>query len=155
MQFWKKASWGTFIWSNMKFGREFQEEMTFKEKVYGRRKTDARRTKKWSQYLTLSFSSGAPPPVRLSVLPSRYLLLNHCTNPTKFGVCVAHMNGECNSTFFWPHPLAPWGGAKSSNIIKYIKFQLRSQFQRFLNQILCVYSKMKDIKHIRWDFHSH
>ena len=34
-----------------------------------------------------------------------------------------------------------------------IKFQLQSQFQRFLNQTLCVFSQMKDIKHIRQDFH--
>ena len=34
-----------------------------------------------------------------------------------------------------------------------IKFQLQSQFQRFFNQTLCVFSHMKDIKHIRRDFH--
>ena len=34
-----------------------------------------------------------------------------------------------------------------SNIIK-------SQLQRFLNQTLCVFSQMKDIKYIRQDFHS-
>ena len=38
-----------------------------------------------------------------------------------------------------------------SNIIK---FRLQCQFQRFLNQTLCVFSQMKDTKHIRWDFHS-
>ena len=52
---------------------------------------------------------------------------------------------------FLPRPLGPWGGAKRSNIIK---FQLQSQFQRILNQTLCVFSQMKDIKHIRRDFHS-
>ena len=62
------------------------------------------------------------------------------------------MNGTCNSTIFWiPPPLGPWGGSKRSNIIK---SQLLSQFQRFSNQTLCVFSKMKDIKHIRWDFYS-
>ena len=30
----------------------------------------------------------------------------------------------------------------------------QSQFQRFLNQTLCFFSQMKDIKHIRRDFHS-
>ena len=60
------------------------------------------------------------------------------------------MNGVCNGTiFFWPHPLGSWGRAKRSNI----KFQLQSQFQRFLNQTLRVFSQMKDIKHIRQDFH--
>ena len=41
-----------------------------------------------------------------------------------------------------PHPLWPWQGAKRSNIIK---SQSQSQFQRFLNQTLCVFSQMKDI----------
>ena len=53
---------------------------------------------------------------------------------------------------FWgPHPLGPWGGAKRSNIIE---SELKGQFQRFLNQTLCIFSQMKDIKHIGWDFHS-
>ena len=54
-------------------------------------------------------------------------------------------------TFFGPCPLGPWGGVKRSNIIK---FQLHSQFQRFLYQTLCVFSQMKDTKHIRGGFHS-
>ena len=41
-----------------------------------------------------------------------------------------------------------WGGAKRANI----RFQLLSQFQIFLNQTF--FSQMKDIKHIRQDFHS-
>ena len=52
---------------------------------------------------------------------------------------------------FGPHPPGPWGGAKRSDIIK---SQSQSQFQRFLNQTLCVFSQMKDMKHIRWDFYS-
>ena len=44
--------------------------------------------------------------------------------------------------FFWPHPLGPWGGAKKEG-----------QFQRSFNQTLCVFPHMKDIKHIRRDFH--
>ena len=58
--------------------------------------------------------------------------------------------GRATAHFFLPYPLGPWAGAKRSNIIK---FQLQSQFQRFLNQRLCVFSKMKDRKHIRLDFH--
>ena len=65
-----------------------------------------------------------------------------CELLTWIGCAMAH--------FFWPRPLGPWGGAKRSNIIK---FQLQSQFQRFFNQTLCVFSHMKDIKHIRRDFH--
>ena len=52
--------------------------------------------------------------------------------------------------FFWPSPLGTWGGVKRSNIIK---FQLHSQFQRFLYQTLCVFPQMKDIKHIKHDFY--
>ena len=50
--------------------------------------------------------------------------------------------------FFGPHPLGPWKGAKRSNIEK---SQSQSQFQ---SQTLCVFSQMKDIKHIRRYFHS-
>ena len=53
--------------------------------------------------------------------------------------------------FLDPHLLGPWGGAKRSKIIK---SQSQSQFQRFLSQTLCVFSKLKDIKHIRGDFYS-
>ena len=57
--------------------------------------------------------------------------------------------------FFFGH--APWGpgeGPKGQIKLNIIKFQLQSQFQRFFNQTLCVFSQMKDIKHIRRDFHS-
>ena len=59
--------------------------------------------------------------------------------------------GCATAQFFWPRNLGPWGGAKRSNIIKFL---LQSQFQIFLNQTLFVFSQMKDIKHIRRDFHS-
>ena len=45
----------------------------------------------------------------------------------------------------------PWGEVKRSNIIK---FQLPCQFRRFVFQTLCVFSQMKDTKHIRQDFYS-
>ena len=67
--------------------------------------------------------------------------------------CVSYLHQwhMQRDNFFGPHPLGPWGGAKRSNIIK---SQSQSQFQRFLNQTLCVFSQMKNIKHIRRDFHS-
>ena len=67
-------------------------------------------------------------------------------NSTEFGVRVTHMNG----TIFWSPP-PHLGGAKRSNIIK---IQLLSQFQLFSNQILCVFSQMKDYKHFSRDVHS-
>ena len=50
------------------------------------------------------------------------------------------MNGTCNGTTFLAQP--PWGGAERSNTIK---SPIKSQFQRFLNQTLCVFSQMKDM----------
>ena len=47
-------------------------------------------------------------------------------------------------------PPGALGRGQRSNIIK---SQLLSQFQIFLNQALCVFSQMKDIKHIRQDFY--
>ena len=58
--------------------------------------------------------------------------------------CVSYLH-ECHMQkhhFLGPRPLEPWGGAKRSNIIK---SELQSQFQRFLNQTLCIVSHMKDI----------
>ena len=64
------------------------------------------------------------------------------------------MNGVCNGTFFFgPAPWGPGEGPKGQISLNIIKFQLLSQFQRFFNQTLCVFSQMKDIKHIRRDFH--
>ena len=90
-----------------------------------------------------------------SVCPSRYLLQNHWTKSNQIWcVCVAHMNWACNGTFFFgPAPWGPGEGPKGQILLNIIKFQLLSQFQRFLNQTLCVFSQMKDIKHIRRDFH--
>ena len=50
------------------------------------------------------------------------------------------MNGTCKGTIF-----GPWGPGEGP-----IKFR---QFQIFLNQMLCVFLLMKDIKHIRQAFH--
>ena len=62
----------------------------------------------------------------------------------------------CATAHFLGGP-APWGPGKWPNcriLSNIIKIQLQSQFQRFLNQTLCFYSQMKDIKHIRRDFYS-
>ena len=60
------------------------------------------------------------------------------------------MERVCNGTFFFgPAPWGPGEGPKGQILLNIIKYQLQSQFQRFLNQTLCVFSQMKDIKHIR------
>ena len=45
-------------------------------------------------------------------------------------------------------------GRVTSKRVLIIKFPLQSQFERLLYQTLCVFSKMKDIQHIKRDFHS-
>ena len=82
--------------------------------------------------------------VHLSVCPSRYLL-NHWTKSNQIW-CVC-------CSLFCPALWGPGEGPKYQILLNIIKFQLQSQFQRFLNQTLCVYSQIKDIKHIRRDFH--
>ena len=56
--------------------------------------------------------------------------------------------------FFGPASWGPGERPKGQILLNIFKFQLQSLFQRFLNQTLCVFSQMKDIKHIRRDFHS-
>ena len=60
---------------------------------------------------------------------------------------MAHATAQ----FFLSPPPGALGRGKK---VKYHKSQSLSQFQRFLNQTLCVFSQMKDIKHIRRDFYS-
>ena len=63
--------------------------------------------------------------------------------------------GRATANICWPIPLGPWGRVKYHFIsINIISFKLQSQFQRFLYKTLCVFSKMKDSKHIRRDFYS-
>ena len=51
--------------------------------------------------------------------------------------------------FLGPYPQGPRGGAKRSNIIK---SELHSQFQRLLNQTLCIFLQMKDRNISDWIF---
>ena len=61
------------------------------------------------------------------------------------------MKGICTGAIFWV-PI-PWGLEEGPKGQISLNLNL-GQFQRFLNQTLCIFSQMKDIKHIRWDFHS-
>ena len=93
--------------------------------------------------------------VRPSVCPSRYLLLNRWTKFNQIWcVSCSHGKGVQLHIFFGPAPWGPGEGPKGQILLDIIKFLLQSQFQRFSNQTLCVFSQMKDIKHIRRDFHS-
>ena len=55
--------------------------------------------------------------------------------------------------FFGPTSWGPGEWPKGQISLNIIKFKYLSQFQRFLNQTLCVFTQMKDIKHIRPDCH--
>ena len=94
------------------------------------------------------------PSVCPSVCPSVHLLLNHWTKSNQI-LCVSwsHEWGVQRHIFFGPAPWGPGEGPKGQISLNIIKFQLQSQFQRFFNQTVCVFSHMKDIKHIRRDFH--
>ena len=61
--------------------------------------------------------------------------------------------GRATAHFFGPALWGPGEGPKGQISLNIIKTQLQSQFQIFLNQTLCVFSEMKGIKRIIWDFH--
>ena len=88
------------------------------------------------------------PSTCLSVTPSSLKPLDEI-KPNLVCVCCSHEWGV-QRHIFW----GPGEGPKDQILSNIIKFQLQSQFQRFLNQTLCVCSQMKNIKHIRRDFHS-
>ena len=56
------------------------------------------------------------------------------------------MNGACIGTFFDPDP---WGHGEGPKGQIALNFNYKVNFKDFLNQTLCVFSEMKDIKHIR------
>ena len=62
-----------------------------------------------------------------SVSPSRYLLLNHWTKSNQIW-----WNGVSNGTFFCPAPWDPGEGPIGQIKLNIIKFQLQSQYQRFV-----------------------
>ena len=67
----------------------------------------------------------------------------------KHGHLVSQIDGDDEQNRMQVYPrvkLVILGRGQRSNIIK---FQLPCQFQRFLYQILCVYSQIKDTIHIR------
>ena len=65
------------------------------------------------------------------------------------------MNDMCvqRHTCFGPRPWGPVERPKGQLSLNFNNL-LQSQIQCFWNQTLCVFSQMKDIKHIRRDFYS-
>ena len=60
------------------------------------------------------------------------------------------MDGICNSTIFWvPTPWVPGEGPKGQILLN---LNYKVNFKVFLNQTLCIFLQIKDIKHIRQDF---
>ena len=52
---------------------------------------------------------------------------------------------------FWSPP--PWAQGRGQTV-KYQKISITKSISKIISQTLCVFSQMKDIKHIRRDFHS-
>ena len=91
----------------------------------------------------------SPPSVRLSVRPLRYLLLNHWTTFNQIWyVSYSHEWGVQRQTFFWSRALG------RSQKVKHHLISITKSISKILYQTLCVFSQMKDTKHIRRDFHS-
>ena len=62
------------------------------------------------------------------------------------------MNWACNGNFFFgPVPLGTGEGSKGQISFNFI---YKVNFKDFYNKTLCVFSQIKDTKHIRRDFHS-
>ena len=59
--------------------------------------------------------------------------------------------GRATSILLWPSPLGHGEGPKGQISFN---FNYKVNFKVFLYQTLCVFSQMKDTKHIRRDFHS-
>ena len=57
--------------------------------------------------------------------------------------------GHATAFFLWPPP--PGEGSKGQISFN---FNYKVNFKDFLYQTVCMFSQMKDTKHIRWDFHS-
>ena len=58
---------------------------------------------------------------------------------------------QAMAQLFWSPPPGALGRGQK---VKYHYLNHKVNFKDFLNQTLCVFSQMKDIKHIRRDFHS-
>ena len=82
--------------------------------------------------------------------PSCYLLLNHWAKSNQIYCVSCSHEWAFNGTFFWAQlPRALGMGQK----VNYHLISITKSISKILNQTLCVFSQMKDIKHIKRDFH--
>ena len=78
-----------------------------------------------------------------------YVPLNHWTKFSQIWCAsYSHEWGKQQQICFWPRPLGR--GQK----VKYHLILITKSISKICIPNLCVFSHMKDIKHIRWDFHS-
>ena len=61
------------------------------------------------------------------------------------------MNGACNVKHFLAPP--PWALGRGKKV-KYHLISITKSISKIFYQTLCVFSQMKDTKHVRRDFHS-
>ena len=59
--------------------------------------------------------------------------------------------GRATANFFWPRPPGALGRGQK---VKYHLISITKSISKILYQTLCVFSQMKDTKHIRRNFHS-
>ena len=60
------------------------------------------------------------------------------------------MNGACNGEFIL---VLPPGALGRGQKVKYRLISIKKSISKIFIPNLCVYSQIKDPKHIRWDFH--
>ena len=88
--------------------------------------------------------------LRPSVCPLCLLLLNYWTKFNQIWcVSYSHEWGVQRQTFFGP---TPWGLGRGQKV-KYHLISITKSFSNILYQTLCLFSQMKDTKHIRRDFY--
>ena len=79
-----------------------------------------------------------------------YLLLNHCMKFNQIW-CVSYSHEWGVQRHFLALP--PWGPGEGSKGQISFYFNYKVKYQRFSYQTLCVFSQMKDTKHIRRNFY--
>ena len=90
------------------------------------------------------------PPICSFVCPLCCLLLNHWTKFNQI-LCVSYSHEWGVQRFFLAHSPGALGKGQK---VKYHLIQITKSNSKFLYQTVCLFSQMKDTKHIRRDFNS-